>query len=508
VKTQKQEEYKGYWTAGVRLTQEMAPSVMAHQSSDEVKHRLYAIHMFDKAHLVMLTEEGLIPRQDGCTMLRELRKMEEAGVETVRMGGGDDVSQGGKHSGERYLIRQLGESIGGRIHLGRSSGDLTKVSTRILIRDKLLILMGKIIELRQVLIDLAGQHLDTVMPGYTFAQHAQPTTWGHVLLSWVSVLERDFDRLHETFVHANCSPAGAAIYTGSDFPLNRHRVAELLGFFSVEKNTFDAILSDDGFLEVVSALAILHMNLARWSDDLILFSTSEFNMIEFPDRFCGTSSIMPQKKNAVAPCAILGAAPATVGGLVTAFMVEQNPTGVPFEGRQYAREAIIQNFERLARDLDSMIEFMPALRVNKNLMLERAGAFWAQAADVASALVREKGLPWRTAHQIVGILVRFTYERNIKPTDVTPELLDEAAIEYMSQPVELEPEILRDALDPVVIIHRRTLYGGPAPQEVRQRLTEYKDMLAEDVHRLASDKERVSNAAVALEEAIDSLLML
>lgn len=500
MRQQKQTEYRGFRTAGIRLMEELVPNLVDHRS-DRILPRLYTIHMFDKAHLVMLTEEGLIPRADGVAMLKALRKMEESGVETVRL-----EVQGGMHSGEQYLIRQLGESVGGRIHLGRSSGDLGEVSTRIYIRDRLLEVMDKVIRLRRVLIDLSQQHLDTVMPGYTHAQHAQPTTWGHVLLSWASVLERDFDRLYLLFGHANRSPAGAAILTGSDFPLNRHRVAELLGFTSVEKNTFDAILSHDNLFETMSALAILHMNLARWSDDLMLFSTSEFNLIDFPDRFCGTSSIMMQKKNAYAPQETKGAAAETVGGLVTAFLVEKDPTAVPILDREYTRQAIMRSFEKLTRDLGWMIEFMPALKINKELMRERAGAYWAQATDVAGALVRDKGLPWRTAHQIVGILVRYTNERGIKPADVTPELLDEAAIEYMGQPVGLSVEVLRDALDPTAFVNRRTLYGGPAPREAGQRLSEYEAALSEDSRKLVAAREQVKRGAMALEQAIDRLL--
>ena len=152
---------------------------------------------------------------------------------------------GGMHSGEPYLIRKLTEEVGGRIHLGRSSGDLGEVGKRIFFRDQLLDLIDTVVNFRETLIKTATANLDTIMPGYTHAQHAQPTTWGHMILSWVSVLERDTERLFLTFSHANRSPAGAAILTGSDFPLNRQRVGDLLGFASVEKNTYDAILCHD-----------------------------------------------------------------------------------------------------------------------------------------------------------------------------------------------------------------------------------------------------------------------
>jgi len=169
----------------------------------------------------------------------------------------------------------------------------------------------------------------------------------------------------------------------------------------------------------------------------MLWSTSEFNMVEVPDRFCGTSSIMMQKKNPYAPQYMKGLGAASLGGLVTAFQVEKGPTGMPILDRQYSTDALWRLHDDTIRDLKWWRELLPALRWNTSLMRTRAGRFWAQATDIAGALVRHKGLPWRTAHQIVGILVRFGYERDLQPADVTPALLDEAAIEYMGEPVRL-----------------------------------------------------------------------
>ncbi len=500
MRQQKHEQYRGYRTAGIRMTEEIAPSLLAYRGG-RVTWRLYAVHAFDKAHVTMLTEEGLIPREDGIVMLKALREMEAEGVDEVR----ERVS-GGIHSGEQYLIRKLGEQIGGRMHLARSSGDLDEVSIRLPMRDLLLQVMDKVCQFRRVLIDLARQHVDTVMAGYTHAQHAQPSTWGHFLLSWVAVLERDCERLYLAFQHANRSAAGAAIMTGSDFPINRQRVAELLGCDSVEKNTWDAILSHDGLLETQASLAILHSSLARWSEDLMLFSTAEYGLIEFPDRFCGSSSIMPQKKNVNATQEIKGAAAESVGALMTNFLVQKAPTGVPIMELEIPWIAYQNSARTILRDLDWMIEFMPALKVNKEFMARRAGEYWAQASDLVGALVREKGLPWRTAHQIVGILVRHSIEQGVKPRDVTPQMVDEAAIEYFDQPVELSNEALQVALDPAACVSRRTLYGGPAPSEVARRLPKYEQILADDLARVRAAQTRIKDAAAELERVIDQLV--
>lgn len=493
--------YSGFRAAGIRLREELVPSLVSHRS-DKIKDQLYTIHMFDKAHLVMLTEKGFIPLEDGRRLLAELRRMDEEGSsDELRLEHG-----GGMHSGEQYLIRLLGEEVGGRMHLGRSSGDLGEVSTRIHARDGLLTVMEWVLRFRQTLIDIGQAHASTIMPGYTHAQHAQPTTYGHMILSWASVLERDMARLLLCFTHMNRSPAGAAILTGSDFELDRHRVGALLGFDGVEKNTFDAILCHDNLFEAASTLATLHMNLGRWCEDLMLYNTSEFGMIDFPDRFCGTSSIMMQKKNAYAPQYVKGAAAESVGGLMTAYLVEKDPTSIPILDRAYSREAIGRSLRNIARDIGWMNEFMPELDLKTERMAERAGMFWAQAADLAGALVREKGMNWRTAHQIVGILVRLCEDRDIAPLDTTPALLDEAAMLYHEQPIGLDETVLRDALDPTLSVHRRTLYGGPAPSEVSERIGEYRAILAADTERFAAARKPVEDGKRLLEDALDAII--
>lgn len=499
MKQQDFRQYRGYRNAGIRLREELVPNLALQK--ERVEPYLYAFHMFDKAHMVMLAEENLISKDAVRQLLDKLRDMEKADITKARLEIG-----GGMHSGEQFLIRSLGEDIGGLFHLGRSSGDLWEVGFRIFTRDNLLKLLANIFRMRRTLLSLAFEHAGTVMPGFSHGQHAQPTTWGHMLSSWASVLERDTERVLLAFRHANRSPAGAAILTGSDFPVNRKRVGQLLGFAEVEKNTFDAIMSHDLKMEVMSVLAVLHLNLARIADDLMLFSTAEYNYIEFPDRFCGTSSIMMQKKNPYAPQYIKGAAAETAGGLVTSLLVEKGPTSFPIMDRDSTYASAERSFSTLARDLDWMNEFMPALTIHKERMREQAGAHWAQATDVAGVLVREHGLAWRTAHQIVGIVVRLSEDRNIRPLDVTSALIDEASMEYMGRPIGLRDTSLKQALDPVGCVNRRTLFGGPAPTEMRIRLGEYRMLLEKNEQDVEHLRVQLAEGASALECAIDKLM--
>ena len=497
----KQKEYKGFGRAGVRLTEDLLPNIIVHSTEHELP-QIYACHMFDKAHLVMLAEESIIPKKDAALMLEALREMEVEGVEKVRLEVG-----GGIHSGEQYLINKLSEETGGKIHLGRSSGDIDKVADRIKQRDKLLDVMEAVNEFRAVLLRTAGDNLTTVMPGYTHAQHAQPLTLGHQLLAWVAVLSRDFKRIESVLHRINWSPAGAAIMTGSNFPINRHRTAELLGFERPCENTLDAIHSPDDILEVFSVITLLHSSMARWADDLILWSSNEVGMVELPDRFCGTSSILVQKKNPYALEHIRGAAAKTVGGLMNAFLGENGPTGLSiFSRNRYYKPVLFNSFDNVIRDLNWLTELVPDLRLNKELMAQRAGEFWAQATDIAGALVQEKALPWRTAHQIAGILVRKGLERAIEPCQVDTKLLDEAAMEYMGEPVGMSEERLKKALDPLEFVKGRTLYGGPAPEEVKRRIVEFTDNLTRDREAVVDIRSGIQKASERLETAINKII--
>lgn len=497
---QNHKEFKGFRNVGIRLSEEPTPNLIMH-NTESMMTSLYAIHKFDKAHLVMLGEEELIPREDVVAMLRTLRATEQEGYEKARLAAG-----GGMHSAEYLLIRELTEEVGGRIHLGRSSGDLSAISSIMPIRDKLLEVMEASLTFRDIVIKCAVEQLETVMPGYTAGQSAQPITLGHQLASWAFTLERHFERAVQAFDRINMSPTGAAIMTGSNFAINRERTAELLGFHAPIENTFDAILNHDRFLEAFTVLALLNIDVARWADDLTLWSTAEFSFVEIPDRYCGTSSIMMQKKNPYTTGAIKGLGAASVGAMMTAFTVERAPTGIPMGERSYSSSALWDTFDGTIRNLNWFSDMLPDLEWKKDRMEDYAGRYWAQATDIAGALVSEKGMPWRTAHQIVGIVVRLGLERRIDPRDISTDLINEAAQLYMEEDVNLSEEALQRSLDPRNFVTARTITGGPAPTAVKSQLRVCAARI--DSHRKEFDtrKQLVVDADTNLEAAIDALI--
>jgi argininosuccinate lyase len=499
---QKSSEYRGYRNAGIRLREEMLPQ-LKHVYGSHMNDMLPAVHAFDKAHIVMLVEEGLLDRDIGAKLLSGLRQMEREGAIEKRKEVG-----GGLHSGEHYLIRMYGEETAGQFHLARSSGDLSSVAINVLQREHLLGLMKAANALRHVLITLAREHTGTIMPGYSFGQHAQPLTLGHLWLSWAASLGRDFERLHGAYTRVNLSPAGAAIMVGSNFPISRERTAELLGFDGVHENCADAILelTNDDSLEVPAVVAVLYHTLARWADDLIQWSTSEFGFIDVPDRYCNTSSIMMQKKNVIGPAEVKGGSSEALGCFVTSFHALKGTTGLPIQERYYALEMLWKVAASAIRDMGWFCELLPLLTINKEHMREQAWRHWATATDLAAALVTKQGLPWRTAHQIVGIVVRLCEERRLGPADVTPAVLDEAAIAYHGRAAGLDQSAISDALDPGRFIASRTLRGGPAREESLRQAEVFEDGLARDKTMVAGIDERVASAARDLEAAVDAVI--
>ncbi len=518
-------EYAGYRDSGIRLTEPLLPS-LDRTTAERTRPTAAALHAFDKAHLVMLVEEGLVDRAAGAQMLALLRQVdrpEQTGdtghvhtgdhghVHTGDHGhgvedGGVARGAGGKHAGERRMIRELGHDVGGQLHLGRSSGDLGAVARRLTIRSAAIAQLEALLKLRRAALDLGQRHVGTVMPGSTHLQHGQPTTFGHWATMWNQVFGRDFDRTLALLDRVNASPAGAAIMTGSDFPLDRARTAQLLGFDGVLTNTLDAVQSTDDLFEAACVVAIAGADLARLGADLQLFFSTELGYVDVPDRYCGTSSIMPQKRNP----AWMGEAKAlggqTLSTLVAAIAMGNGPTGVPIQERNAAERIVFETWETLTQRIHEGADLLRAVVPDVDRLARLAGEHWAAASDLAGAMVRARGLDWRRAHQIVAVLVRRCEEQGVAPAAVTPEHVDEAAVLYMDEPLGLDQALIDDALDPGACVRRRTGIGGPAPETHLAQIAEDSVVLDEDQRRLDALKARLATAARELESSIDRLL--
>ncbi|MBI2989307.1 MAG: argininosuccinate lyase [Deltaproteobacteria bacterium] len=486
-----------YRKKGARLMEEADEAVLLHKPGvpEDYRYLLNAFHLIDKAHLIMLVEEGLIPRQDGVTMLRVLKEMEREGVEEVRLRTG-----GAMHSGEHFLIETLGEEIGGRLHLGRSSGDMQSTSGRLLVRSGYLALMTEVLKFRAGLLEMARNHVDTVMPHYTRFQHGQTTTFGHYLVAVARALERDFERLAQAFARCNESSMGCGAGTGSEFPLNRKRTAELMGFSSVNTNTKDSYAFLDFGIEAYTVMSILMTNIDRTATDIFVWYTHEFGLIDLADRYCGTSSIMAQKKNPHGLMYVTDNISKLLGRMTGAIIQYRNISGIG------VLKELGATFQTTLRSVRAMAGIITTMKVKSGRMRELATAFWAQASDLAGAIVREKGLPWRTAYQIVAILVRQSIEEGKGEADVTPEMLDRAAVEYTGKPLGLGAAVIQKALDSLECVRARKLIGGPAPEEVERQIAESRQKLLRDNKIFEELEAQIKAGEKKLEEAERALM--
>ena len=467
----------------------------------------YCFMQVDMAHTVMLAEQGILSDGQAGAILKVLREIEAMGIDQFPVDPRHDTFL---LQVERYMIDKIGEDTAGRMHTGRSRNDQGAAVDRIYSRDRLLEVFGHLLELQDTMLDLAEKHAETLMPGYTHLQHAQPTTFGHVLMRHYYTFERSQQRIQGAFARTNLNALGGAAMAGTSWPLNRRRTAELLGHEGLVNNSSDTGAFDTDFpTENASALALAITDISRFATDLYVWSTWEFQMIEIADGLAGTSSIMPQKKNphalerirSLAGLAI-GWVPAMLGTMRSA---SSSDLGLAFAGEQMPvmSRATISASELLRVTLQTM-------QVNEEIMRERAGVFWSTTSNLADELVRHTNISFRTAHHVVGRVVRNAIRDGVPPTGVTGAMVDRAAEESIGREVNLSDELVRNALDPDAFIWSRTTEGSVNPDKVRETVIDGRSRQAD--HRtwyqekrllLENARGKLDAAAVQLIESTD-----
>ena len=429
--------------------------------------------LVDLAHVLMLEKQKIIDHESAKQLLSALLELFDEGVpEEVFDERFEDV-----HAGiESLLIESLGADAGGRMHMGRSRNDEVATCIRIRLREDILKQMSALLKVREVLVALAELHTGTIMPGFTHLQHAQPTTLAHHLLAYEQAFSRDFDRLRDTYVRVNRSPLGAAAFASTGYPINREYTASLLGFEGLVTNTMDAVASRDFALETLADLSILMVNTSRLCEDLIIWSTSFVKFVTLDDAFCSTSSIMPQKKNPDT-AEIMRAKSGSVFGAFTGAILTVK--GLPMSYNRDLQE-LTPHIWRGTRDakesLRLLIDMLSSATFDTERMKEEAGKGFSTSTELADTLVRTYGLPFRTAHNIVG--------RAVQKGDLSLATLEEAAREVGAGISLGEQGLTQQKIDAVLdvpySIDLRKAPGGPAPFAVKIALSERKKQLDAD----------------------------
>jgi argininosuccinate lyase len=464
------------------------------------RNLLPAMLAANKAHLMMLVERDLIPRQDANAVMRAI-----AGLDVARL-------QASSYTGEfedlffqvENLIAESAGEAAGNLHLARSRNDLGVAMYRMVLRDKLLRAESSLLELQDVLLAVAYEHRQTVMPAHTHTQQAQPTTLAHYLVAVHDSLCRDLRRLAAAFENCNRSPLGAAALTTSGFAIDRHRVAELLGFDGLVENSYDAIGGADYLGEAAVALGLSFLGLGRFVNDLLLWSTQEFGALRVADPYVQVSSIMPQKRNPVSLEHVRSLLSAGVGDTGTVLTMLHN---TPFGDVVDTEDDLQPYLWRALETADGLYRLLAAvtgtMQVNGELLLERARSGYSTVTELADTLVRESGVSFKDAHAIVSSVVRLAESEGVGVGGVSPGLVDRAAEGVVGRRLGLEEGVISRALDPVRFVEIRTLPGGPAPQEVTRMLEERRatHSRAVSLHRERAEKiqERLRELEAAAE---------
>ena len=362
---------------------------------------------------------------------------------------------------EHRLIELIGDT-GKKLHTGRSRNDQVATDIRLHLRSSIDGLVEQQGQLMTALADLAESNADTIMPGFTHLQAAQPITFGHHLMAWFEMLRRDRDRLLDCRKRLNQLPLGAAALAGSPYKPNRALVAELLGFDGVCENSLDAVSDRDFAIEFCAATALSLTHMSRWCEEMVLWSSQQFNFITLPDRFCTGSSIMPQKKNPDVPELIRGKTGRVNGHLIALLTLMKSQPLAYNKDNQEDKEPLFDAIDTLANCLTALIGMVPNIQANKDVMLDATLKGFTTATDLAEYLVR-KNVPFRDAHELVGQAVQLAVSLG--------KGLEELSAEELNGPGQsvIESDIY-DVLTLQGSIASRDHLGGTAPNQVRKAI--------------------------------------
>jgi argininosuccinate lyase len=418
------------------------------------------------AHAAMLARQGILTEAErdaiteGLTRIRE--RIEAGGFEwSIPL---EDVHM----NIEAALTADVGEA-GKKLHTGRSRNDQVATDVRLYLRAEIDEVRGAIVRLQEALLDLAEREADTILPGFTHLQVAQPVTFGHHMMAWFEMLERDRERLADCRGRVNVMPLGAAALAGTTFPIDRAFTAGLLGFERPAENSLDAVSDRDFVIEFSAAAAILMMHLSRFSEELVLWSSAQFGFVELSDGFCTGSSIMPQKKNPDVPELVRGKTGRIFGHLMGLLTLMKGQPLAYNKDNQEDKEPLFDTVDNLKGSLKVFADMMERLTCDRGRMRAAASQGFATATDLADYLVR-KGMPFRDAHEVVGKAVALGVREGRD--------LSELTLEELRQFSALLAEDVFAVLTLEGSVAARDHIGGTAPGRVREAIARARERMS------------------------------
>ncbi len=442
---------------GGRFTEATDKFVEAFTASVTFDQRMYAQDIRGSiAHATMLTKVGVLTEAELALIvggLNDIKRDIEAG-EFQWLVSLEDVHM----NIESRLTEKIGIA-GKKLHTGRSRNDQVATDMRLYLRDEIDAIMLELRRLQTALVDLAEREVNTLMPGFTHLQVAQPISFGHHMLAWFEMLQRDGERLLDCRRRANVMPLGAAALAGTSYPIDRHYTASLLGFDSVAENSLDAVSDRDFIIEFCFTASLVMTHLSRYSEELILWVSQQFDFIELGDRFCTGSSIMPQKKNPDVPELIRGKTGRTNGNLIALLTLMKGQPLAYNKDNQEDKEPLFDSIDTVKASLRVFADMVPGIKLKRDRMLESARRGFSTATDLADYLVR-KGVAFRDAHEVVGKAVRYGVEQS---KDLAQMSLEE--LRAFSTVIESDVHAVLTLEGSAAA---RNHIGGTAPEQVKQ----------------------------------------
>ncbi|WP_178861821.1 argininosuccinate lyase [Thiomicrorhabdus cannonii] len=447
--------------------QEKLSSARFSEATDAFVEEFTASIQFDKrmykqdiqgsiAHAKMLTKVGILNEQELQDIIDGLGKI-QADIEAGKVAW--SIKQEDIHMNIESRLTDLIGITGKKLHTGRSRNDQVATDIRLYLRDEIDLISAELKRLQQGLVMLAEREADTIMPGFTHLQTAQPVTFGHHMLAWFEMLKRDVERLQDCRKRVNTLPLGSAALAGTTYPIDRFYTAELLGFDRISENSLDGVSDRDFAIEFTAFAATLMMHLSRFSEELVLWSSAQFQFIDLPDRFCTGSSIMPQKKNPDVPELVRGKSGRVYGHLMSLLTLMKSQPLAYNKDNQEDKEPLFDTVDTVKGSLRAFADMMPALMVKRDVTYEAAKRGFSTATDLADYLVRNKGLAFRDSHEVVGLAVA----HGVK----TGQDLSEMSLETLQSFCEQITDDVFEVLTLEGSVAARDHIGGTAPNQVR-----------------------------------------
>ncbi len=417
------------------------------------------------AHAAMLGKQGIITAEDSELIqktLREILSDVEAGKVEFLIDA-EDIHM----NIEKILIERIGD-VGKRLHTGRSRNDQVALDIRMYLKEETLTIKNMLKDLELTILDIAERNTSVIMPGYTHLQRAQPISLAHHMMAYFQMFKRDIERLNDCYKRMNIMPLGSGALAGTTYPLDRQFVCESLGFAAVTENSLDGVSDRDFAIELASALSILMMHTSRFSEELILWSSHEFAFVEMDDAFSTGSSIMPQKKNPDVAELVRGKTGRVYGSLITLLTMMK---GLPLaynKDMQEDKEAIFDAVDTVKMCLPVFTKMIATMKIKQENMLNACKYGFVNATDAADYLVK-KGMPFRSAHEVIGKMVAFCISQNKTLEDLTMDQFREFS--------ELISDDIYEAISLNTCVNERTVYGGPSREAVKKAIKNARDFL-------------------------------